>query len=436
VPSARNGHGHKGEAQLGALQAASSWTATPTSPVSASAATIEKVTRRILPRMPTRRALLQAGAALAFAGPHRFAGRQLKHELRLLQWAHPTPGYDAWLARRAARWGQAHDARVTIDHVNSSELAGRARAELATKRGHDLVQLLAPPTVLQTETAPLNDAVAEVTRRLGKPAPVALGSAYNPRTGRWFAFPEHYVPLAFVRRTDLWRSPPASWQDVVEAAPALGRRARPVAIGLSDELDSTTANLSLLLAHGGRLDRLGAPPTVAYLRAVTGLYQDGMPGEVLDWTPFSNNQLLLAGRASLIVNPRSVLTAPHRGLPLAATPLPERSVPHVVACTILWPFSSNRELAQRWLVDQQLDYAAHERASRLNVSAWHDDGRTVAAGSPGPTNGAVQELLESSVLTRTARHVAVGRLTPEEGARQAAAEAEPIFRRWRDAKLI
>jgi hypothetical protein len=161
-----------------------------------------------------------------------------------------------------------------------------------------------------------------------------------------------------------------------------------------------------------------------------------MPREVLDWTPFSNNQLLLAGRASLIVNPRSVLAAPHRGLPLAATPLPERSVPHVVACTILWPFSPNRELAQRWLVDQQLDYAAHERASHLNLSAWRDDGRTVASGSPGPTNGAVQELLDSSVLTRTARRVAVGKATPAEGAQQAAAQAEPVFRKWREAKLI
>src|SRR4051794_17000649 len=102
--------------------------------------------RRILTRMPTRRAFLRSTAAFAVAGPHRFARRQLRDELRILQWAHPTPGYDAWADARAARWGESHDARVTIDRVNSTELTARARAELATSHGHDLVQLLAAPT--------------------------------------------------------------------------------------------------------------------------------------------------------------------------------------------------------------------------------------------------------------------------------------------------
>jgi multiple sugar transport system substrate-binding protein len=385
--------------------------------------------------MSTRRAFLRSGAAFAFAGPQRFARVQLKRELRIMQWAHPTPGYDAWLARRAARWGEAHDARVTIDHVNSTELPARAHAELTAERGHDLEQLLAPPTALQTEVARLDDAVAEVTRRLGRPSTVASGSAYNTRTRRWFAFPEHYVPLAAIWRRDLWNAPPASWPGILATAPALRRRGHPVAVGLADELDSNSANISLLLAHGGRFDRLGDRATIEYLRFVAELYRRGMPREVTDWTPVSNNQFLVAGRASLIVNPRSALAAPHRGLPLAASPLPVRSAPYVVGCTILWPFSRNRELAERWLVDQQLSYGDHVRVSKLNVSAWTET-TSVPAGWPGQTNAAVQELVDAFLLPAIARQVARGRSTAEDGARSAAEQARPVFEKWREAKLI
>jgi multiple sugar transport system substrate-binding protein len=382
--------------------------------------------------MATRSAFLRSGAALAFAGPHRYTRLALRDELRILQWASPTPGYDAWLAARARAWGERNDARLTIDHASSSDLPARARAELVGERGHDLVQLLAPPTVLQHDVVPMDDVVAEVTRRRGRPSPVARGSAFNPRTRRWFAFPEHYVPLAVVRRTDLVPHAPRSWDAIGAAAPGLRRRGHPVGIGFADELDSTAAQLSLLLAHGGRLDRLDGAGTVAYLRFAARLYRRGLEREVLDWTPYSNNQLLASGHGSLIVDPR----VPRSGLPLAATPIPRRSAPWVVGCTILWRFSKQRELAQRWLVDQQLDFAAHERASRLLVSGWRDDGRTLPAGWPGPTNAAVQELLDGFVLTRTARHVAQGAVSAEEGARQAAAQAEPVFRKWREAGLI
>jgi multiple sugar transport system substrate-binding protein len=392
--------------------------------------------------MPTRRALLQAGSALAFAGPHRFARRELKHDLRIMQWAHPTPGYDAWLAGAAARWGERNDARVQIDHVNSSELGVRARGEAATERGHDLVQLLAPPTGFQTQVVPLNDVVVEVMRKVGRPTAVARASGYNPRTGHWFSFVDHFVPLAAIRRVDRWPSTPRSWQEIVAAAPAQRRHGTPVAIGLSLELDSSAANTSMLLAHGGRFDRLGSPQTVSYLRAIAELYRRGMPREVTDWTPASNNQLLFSGGASLIANPVSAVTTAKRvGLPfeLAASPLPGRSVPHTIGCWVLWRFSHNHELAQRWLVDQQLLAAAHARASGgLNVPAWGNPhaGRVVGAGHPGPTNGAVQELLEAFVLPAAARRVALGKTTADEAAADLGAEAREVYRKWREAKLI
>jgi multiple sugar transport system substrate-binding protein len=413
----------------------------------------------------TRGALLRAATVFAVAGPHRFTRVGLRHELRILQWAHPTPGYDDWLARRAARWGESNDARVTIDHVNSTELGARARAELATRTGHDLVQFLSAPTAFQLDTASLDDAVVEVSRLLGRPAPVARASAYNPRTRRWFAFPDHFVPVGTVRRVDLWPEPPASWDEVLAAAPGLRRRGKPVAIGLADELDSSAAGLSMLLAHGGGLEprRLRSRPALDYLKEIAALYNRGMPREVLDWNPASNNQLLSVGRASLIVNAVTALRSPLAGK-LAFAPLPtgsagRLSVPYSVGAYVLWSFSHNRELAQRFLVDQQLGYREHfVRSGFLNVPAWPAAAggfgrmrrlagerygavaeaarQTVGAGHPGPTNGAVQELLDGFVVPTAARRVAQGRQTPAEAADDAAKQAEAVFAKWREAKLI
>jgi ABC-type glycerol-3-phosphate transport system substrate-binding protein len=443
-------------------------TATPTSPVSGSAATSEHVTRRILTavtgrceRELTRGALLRAGAAFAVAGPHRFTRRALRHELRIMQWAHPTPGYDAWLARVAARWGERNDARVTIDHVNPAELSIRSRAELATRNGHDLVQFLVAPTAFQLDAGPLDDAVAEVSRTLGVPSAVARGAAYNRHTKRWFAFPDHYVPVAAVRRNDDWPEAPGSWEDVLARASELRRARRPVAIGLSGELDSNVANVSLLLAFGGSLARLDTPQTVEYLRFVARLYRTGMPREVIQWNPASNNQLLFAGRASLITNPLTVIRAAERvRLPFAdrlgLAPLPGGvSAPHTTGSYVLWPFSPNRELAERYLVDQQLAYGEHfVRSGFLNVPAWTaavPDGfagmrrlaapryaavADAAAQAVGVTDGAEQELLDGFIVPTIARRVAQGSISAADAAAQAGKQAEDVYRKWREAKLI
>jgi ABC-type glycerol-3-phosphate transport system substrate-binding protein len=271
------------------------------------------------------------------------------------------------------------------------------------------------------------------------------------------------VPVVAVRRADLWPAAPRHWADVLAAAPGLRRRGRPVAIGLSGELDSNAANVSMLLAQGGSLRRLRSRETVDYLHAIADLYRRGLPREAIEWSAASNNQLLFAGRASLIVNPLTTLAAAERaGLPfrLRLSPLPERSVPHTVGCYVLWRFSRNRELAERWLVDQQLGYREHfVRSGFLNVPAWTravPDGfagmrrlagpryapavdaaaRTVPAGYPGPTDAAVQELLDAFLLPTAARRVAQGKQTAAEALADAAEFAQTVLRKWREAKLI
>src|SRR5438094_7474531 len=144
----------------------------------------------------TRRDLVKRGAAGAFAvsmfgglaerahsfaGPLRFKNKHLKGDLKILQWAHFVPAYDAWFDGTYTKtWGQKNDVQVHVDHINNALLPSAAASEAAARNGHDLVQFLFPPSALEKQTIPLNDIVQEVTRKLGKMTDVAYKSTYNP----------------------------------------------------------------------------------------------------------------------------------------------------------------------------------------------------------------------------------------------------------------
>src|SRR5438477_438947 len=189
-----------------------------------------------------------AAAPFAFAGPHKYTGRYLKNNLSIMQWVHFVPAYDTWLDQTyAVQWGQANDTQVTIDHVALTELPARAAAEVAAGSGHDLFQFLSPPSAYQNSTIPLDDAVSEVTKKLGKMTNVGYKSTYNPRTKHYFGFADNYVPDPVVWRHDLWNAigeSPATWDHVLKAAPKLKAKGTPIGIGMSNELDSNMGKFS------------------------------------------------------------------------------------------------------------------------------------------------------------------------------------------------
>src|ERR671936_2852036 len=116
----------------------------------------------------TRRELVRRGAAGAFAvtmfgglaerahavaGPLKFKNRQLKGDLKILQWAHFVPAYDTWFDKTyTQQWGQKNDVNVTVDHINVALLPSAAAAEVAAQRGHPLAQFLFPPSALEKQT--------------------------------------------------------------------------------------------------------------------------------------------------------------------------------------------------------------------------------------------------------------------------------------------
>ena len=78
-------------------------------------------------------------------------------------------------------------------------------------------------------------------------------STYNPRTKKYFAISDNYVPDPVVWRHDLWSGvgeAPTTWENVRKAAPKLKNAGHPIGIGMSNELDSNMANIAFMMCFG------------------------------------------------------------------------------------------------------------------------------------------------------------------------------------------
>jgi multiple sugar transport system substrate-binding protein len=436
-----------------------------------------------------------AVAKTAAAGVPKYRNKQLAGTLRIMQWSHFVPSYDRWFDGNYIRnWGERNDTEVIVDHVNLAELPARAAAEVSARSGHDLFQFLAPPAAFEDNVLPLNDIVQEVTRRLGRMTPVAYKSSYNPRTRRYFGFPDNYVPDPVHYRRDLWRNvgrAPNSWDDVRLAAGRLREAGNPVGIGMSQELDSNMANLALMMCYGGFIQNqrgrvtLNSRGTRRALAVMQDIYRRGMTPEVFAWTAASNNQAYVAGRLSLALNAISIARTlegpPWVNTPARAelnqntwiAPIPRGSaqrmgLEHVMGVYVIWRFARNPAMAKKFLVDAQLNYTPHfQNSGFYNFPGWsrgvrggfrairritaRDRARplgkytilttiaqryTTNVGHPGFANAAVDEVFNKFLIPQMFAQVAQGRMSPEEAARRFHSQVGSIFIKWRRAGKV
>jgi len=195
-----------------------------------------------------------ATAKTSAAGVPRFRGRELKETLRIVQWSHFVPAYDKWFDNvYVKRWGQANDTEVLVDHINVTDIPARAAAEVAAQSGHDLFFFLSPPAAYEDQVIDHKDIVQQVSKKRGKMKDLAHKATYNPRTKKYFAFSDNYVPDPANYRTDLWGEiglKPTSWDIVLKAAPKLRAMGNPIGIGMSNELDSNMAMMAMMMCFG------------------------------------------------------------------------------------------------------------------------------------------------------------------------------------------
>jgi multiple sugar transport system substrate-binding protein len=413
------------------------------------------------------------------------------NQLRILQRNHFVPQYDTWLRDFAESWGERNGIEVDLVLVPDSDLLPTADQAFADGEGFDLIEFISPPSAREPDVRSLNDLNAEAVSRFGDPIELCRQSSFNPRTDNYYGFCVGWTPLPNLYRRSLWDSigmpnGPTTWEEVRDG----GRMIREasgevVAIGMSQELDSSQSLRAILWSHGASLQdsnnelALDSMETRAALTYAKELFEQAMDANienVFEWTASSNNQALISGNASLINNPISAYRTPLRSGEAIAddiflTPaLPSamaagRTPPCCLSVYTIPTFSRVPEQAEMFLLELASNYAeAVSNAALYNlpafpstvpmVSEWlQDDPQgsmpadklavladagnwTVNLGWPGSANPAVGEVWDSHILPTMFAAVASGEKTPDDAIVDALAEIQPIFARWRETGLL
>jgi multiple sugar transport system substrate-binding protein len=426
-----------------------------------------------------------ATAPYAFAGPLKYAGRWLAGDLSVVQWAHFVPRYNAWFTSWARAWGERNDVEVKVDLETYTLLPELAAAEVKAKRGHDIFGFLSPPARYEDQVIDHRAIVRQIEKDVGVYGDLGKRSTYNPKTKRFFGISDYHVPAPLIWRHDLWNEigeSPATWDHVRAAAPTLKAGGHPLGIGLANGPDSNVALLSLMMCFGAFLqDESGRVAidnenTVAAVEFMADLQRNGGESSAFNWSVTSNNQFVLSGRGSLIVNAISpIRRADDLGMPFARDlwiwPLPggpygRLGLGQYTSVYSVWKFARNREAAERFLADLCLASseavaasaffnfptfpgacpakqiyaaaAADTRAPRgkysilTTVATQH----TRNIGYPGHANAAVQDVLDAYLIPRMFAEAAQGRMTAADSVRATATQMRAIWRKWRNAGKV
>ncbi|HEX9147742.1 MAG TPA: extracellular solute-binding protein [Thermoanaerobaculia bacterium] len=442
-------------------------------------------------RLSRRELVKSAGAALTLGAlPALACGRRVKQPsagrktLRILQWSHFIPAYDRWFDGVYTRaWGEKNGITVTVDHMASTEVPARGASEAAAGKGHDLFLFLSPPAAYESQVIDHREVVEAVEKKHGKMISLAERSTFNPKTGKYFAFSDSYVPDPGNYRTDLWRSVgfpkgPDSWEDLrVGGARIKKEFGNSVGIGLSQEIDSNMALRAVLWSFGGAEQdeegrvAINSRGTIEALKFVRALYEETMTPEVFTWDPSSNNRMILAGRASFVCNAISVTRTAERenpemskkiGLTSAlAGPVRRIASEHVMNCYVIWKFAENPDLAKQFLVDlvdhfsdvfregESYNFPSfpgslpdlQQRLSSDPKADPPDKYRVLGSvldwatnvGFPGYATAAIDEVFNTFVIPTMFARVARKEVTPEAAAGDAERQIDRIFDRWKRA---
>jgi multiple sugar transport system substrate-binding protein len=429
-----------------------------------------------------------SGCASGGTGPERAATaptRPGRPTLRIAQFHHFVPAYDAWFDNEyAPRWGERNGVDVIVDHLPQADLPSRAAAEVAAGAGHDIFSLLNGAAGLEDQVIDHQTIVEEVQSKVGPVSQEADRTTYNPKTKKRFAFPDYLAAWPVHYRTDLWGDTglrPDNWDSVLKAAPALLGGGHPLGLSFSGDADGNYGLNGLLASYGASIQdesgilTINRPATVEALKMGAALFRAGMTNEVLGWdaSGSSNNRFLASGRASMIVNAVSALRAitdqdPALAERIALLPAPSGPVArhgcYSSGAYVIWRFSKNQETARHFLADLAVGYReAFVESGFYNLPAFpgavpdlalllsHDDrakppdayallGETSSwstnLGQPGYDNGAIAEVFDRYLIPQMFAAAARGDMTPEEAVKAAEGQMKPIYDKWREQGKI
>src|SRR5689334_23108853 len=278
----------------------------------------------ILPRVSRRRFLKQTGLTLAAAGsaplisaPFVSSALAQTKTLTIVQWSHFVPAYDKWFDQFAKDWGEKNKIAVTVDHIPVANVAARAAAEASAGSGHDLFGWngAGGAHLYRKFLVDVTSLVEGVEKKYGKATTIGRQIAFNQDDKTWSAFPDYYINFPAMYRKSMWDEigmKPDSWDDVRIGGAKLKAKGHPVGISLGHSNDPSTTWRGLLWSYGaavqdeaGKKIVLNSKGAVEAVKVAAALYKEAMTSDVLSWNDSSNNQYLVSGVGSYIINPIS-----------------------------------------------------------------------------------------------------------------------------------
>ena len=311
---------------------------------------------------------------------------------------------------------------------------------------------------------------------------------YLPAVDAYYGFSAGYALNHGNYDIELWAQAgfphgPENYEDLLAGGRAIYEASGiPVGIGISPEIDSEIAIREVIWSFGGGVqDERGnpafnSPATVEAVKFLAQLQNQAMTAEVFGWNGASNNQALVAGDASFILNPDSAYRSLQRVDDIAAAnigftpalvgPAGAFGGTHAFISVIpAYVEGSELEAAKKFLLDLAANYSQVTYNSELfnlpcfpatvaELDSWleHDPfgsspagkfavlkiaiERAVNFGFPGYSNPAIAQVYAEHIIPKAVAQVALGEATAEDAVAAAGARINEIFTHWRSLGLV
>jgi multiple sugar transport system substrate-binding protein len=267
---------------------------------------------------------------------------------------------------------------------------------------------------------------------------------------------------------------PDTWDNLRIGGAKLKAKGHPVGISLGHSNDPSTTWRGLLWCYGaseqdeaGKKIVLNSKEAVEATKYVAALYKEAMTSEVLSWNDASNNQYLVSGVASYIVNPISAYRTYQKSNKAEADDTfviepPKGPVKQIMGAASefygIWKFAKNKELAieflkhyrDNWpeafkasegynnpcfenLVPKPMPILSNDETStpkdKLAI-LQNSDKWSAIPGYPGPATPAMDEIYYAFILNDMMARHATGQMSAEDSVKQAARQCEVIMKKW------
>jgi multiple sugar transport system substrate-binding protein len=433
---------------------------------------------------PRREFLKLTGRTAAFGPFFLFPQRVWASQprLKIAHWAHFLPEYNEWFDHGYAQeWGRQHDTRVEVEAIPVENVASRAASETAAGKGHDLFMFPWPPAQYQEHVIDHTEIYLAVAARHGNVNRIGHKSTFNPRSKRYFAFADSWMPAPLHYLEDYWGEIGAPFGPVHYGGLRSGakrvraKRGIPCGLALGSNLEGNITLHTLLHAFGSQvLDADGNVNiyknygTITALKYVKALYEDAGTPDQLTWSSSGNSRAMQARKTSCTISAISLLRTVENEQPedaknlMISPPLlgsaGVMAVPHVTSCSVVWKFAENKDGARQFLVDLIDNFKmVYEKSRGCNFPIYQNtvpnlirllenDPKaepsykytrlkdalhwTPNLGFPGFATPVAMEVFNTFLIPRMFASVIKGELGAEDAARAAEAEVKRIAEKW------